>query len=115
MGITLDGIIYMLEKEIEFDYECGSAYVIKHHVPFVRFIISELKEKQKIDKYLNQCSVYKAYQDNIRKAGSLLNEIEKSENLYDIAVNACETISVMTGDESFAERQKRKIQERRLK
>ncbi|MFR8214646.1 MAG: hypothetical protein ACLU8Q_01835 [Oscillospiraceae bacterium] len=76
-------------------------------------LISKCGEFEK--EYLNWCSVYKAYQDNIRKAGSLLNEIEKSDNLYDIAVNACETISIMTGDESFAERQKRKIQERRLK
>ena len=76
-------------------------------------LISKCSEFEK--EYLNWCSVYKAYQDNIRKAGSLLNEIEKSENLYDIAVNACETISIMTGDESFAESQKRKIHERRLK
>lgn len=61
--------------------------------------------------YHRWCGVHKAYQENIRKAGSLRNDIEKSEDIKEIALKACEVIALMTGDDSFAERQKRKIQE----
>ncbi|MGN0622149.1 MAG: hypothetical protein ACI4I9_09810 [Porcipelethomonas sp.] len=59
--------------------------------------------------YDNWCKVYKARQDNIRKAGTMLNDIEKSDKAEDIAALACEVIGMMTGDASFADRQKRKI------
>lgn len=59
--------------------------------------------------YINWSNVYKAYQDNIRKAGIMLNDIEKSDNVEDIAVLACEVISIMTGDKSFCSRQKKKL------
>lgn len=59
--------------------------------------------------YEQWCSIYKSYQDNIRKAGTLINDIEKSDNAEDIAVLACEVIGIMTGDESFAPRQKKKF------
>ncbi len=55
------------------------------------------------------CSVYGAYQDNIRKAGTMLSDIEKSKDTEDIALKACEVIGIMTGDKSFAKRQERKI------
>lgn len=75
------------------------------------------KEKQQIigkctefaSAYEQWCSVYKSYQDNIQKAGMLMNDIEKSDNAEDIAVLACEVIGIMTGDESFASRQKKKL------
>lgn len=75
------------------------------------------KEKQQIigkctefeSAYKQWCSVYKSYQDNIRKAGTLINDIEKSDNAEDIAVLACEVIGIMTGEKSFAQRQKKKI------
>lgn len=54
-------------------------------------------------------SVYKSYQDNICKAGKLMNDIEKSINAEDIAVLACEVIGIMTGDPSFVSRQKIKL------
>ena len=78
-----------------------------------RMLISECTEYE--NEYVKWCYAYKEYQDNIRKAGSLLNEIEKSENIEEIALKACEVIALMTGDDSFAERQKKKIRERRLK
>lgn len=53
--------------------------------------------------------VYKTYQDNIRKAGTLLSDIEKSDNIADIAIKACRVIGLMTGDESFEKRQESKI------
>ena len=59
--------------------------------------------------YEQWCSVYKSYQDNVRKAGTLINDIEKSDNAEDIAVLACEVIGIMTGDASFTQRQKKKI------
>ena len=62
--------------------------------------------------YNNWCSVYNAYQDNIKKAGILLNDIEKSDNASDIAVMACEVIGIMTGDAGFVPRQKKKIKRR---
>lgn len=59
--------------------------------------------------YEQWCSIYKSYQDNIRKAGTLINDIEKSDNAEDIAVLACEVIGIMTGDASFTQRQKKKL------
>lgn len=59
--------------------------------------------------YEQWCSVYKSYQDNVRKAGTLINDIEKSDNAEDIAVLACEVIGIMTGDASFSPRQKKKL------
>ena len=58
--------------------------------------------------YLNWRKVYKAYQENIRKAGTLMSEIEKSEDIIQIADKACQVIGLMTGDEHFAERQRKK-------
>ena len=65
--------------------------------------------KETISVYEQWCSVYKSYQDNIRKAGTLMNDIEKSDNAEDIAALACEVIGIMTGDASFASRQKKKL------
>lgn len=59
--------------------------------------------------YENWRSVYKAYQNNIKKAGSILNDIEKSDDIDDIAIQACKVIGIMIGDESFAARQKKKL------
>lgn len=70
-------------------------------------IFSDYKET--ISAYEQWRSVYKAYQDNIRKAGTLMNDIEKSNTTEDIALLACEVIGIMTGDESFAPRQKKKL------
>lgn len=75
-------------------------------------IFSDYKET--ISAYEQWRSVYKAYQDNIRKAGTLMNDIEKSNTAEDIALLACEVIGIMTGDESFAPRQKKKIKRRTL-
>ncbi len=55
--------------------------------------------------------VYKAYQENIRKAGTLLSDIEKSHDTAEIALKACECIGLMTGDKEFLIRQKCKFME----
>lgn len=54
-------------------------------------------------------AIYANYQENIKKSGSLLAEVEKAEKVEDIAEKACECISRMTGDKSFFTRQKKKI------
>lgn len=49
------------------------------------------------------------HQQNIRKAGTLLTDIQKTRDVQEIAVRACEAISLMTGDELFSKLQKAKI------
>ena len=59
--------------------------------------------------YDHCCEVYKSYQDNIRFAGTLLSDIEKSQDITEIAHIACEVIGLMTGDREFLKRQLKKI------
>ncbi len=54
-------------------------------------------------------TVYGEYQDNIRKAGTLLSDIEKSRDTREIALKACECIQLMTGESEFLKRQRKKI------
>ena len=61
------------------------------------------------EEYQHWCDVHKAYQDGIRKADVLMSDIEKSSDTAEIAVKACEVVGILTGDENFAVRQKRKI------
>ena len=61
------------------------------------------------EEYQHWCDTHKAYQDSIRKADVLMSEIEKSSNTAEIAVKACESVGILTGDENFVVRQKRKI------
>lgn len=49
------------------------------------------------------------YQDNIRKAGTLIASIERSHDIREIALTACECIGRMVNDMTFLERQRRKI------
>ena len=66
--------------------------------------------EQAVTAYRHWCDTYKAYQNSIRKADVLMSEIEKSGDTAVIALKACEVISLITGDDSFAQRQKRKIE-----
>lgn len=61
------------------------------------------------EEYQHWCDTHKAYQDSIRKADVLMSEIEKSDDTAVIAFKACEIVGILTGDNSFADRQKRKI------
>lgn len=65
--------------------------------------------KEALSAYELWCKLCSDYQDNIRKAGTMLSDIEKSNDVKDIAVLACEVIGIMMGDENFAPRQKKKI------
>lgn len=55
--------------------------------------------------------MYGYYQDNIRKAGMNISAIEKSHDVTEIALLACETLGIMMGENTFYGRQKRKIRE----
>lgn len=76
-------------------------------------------EKRKIiaecERYESEYSAWTAaaayYQQNIRRSGTLLSEIEKSRDIREIAFKACECVGIMTGDKGFLERQKNKFTE----
>lgn len=62
------------------------------------------------EEYQHWCDMHKAYQNSIRKADVLMSEIEKSHDTAEIAVKACEIVGILTGDDSFAQRQNKKIE-----
>ena len=53
--------------------------------------------------------VYAEFQANIKKSELLCTEIEKANDIREIALTACKIIGLLTGDGSFYERQRRKI------
>lgn len=55
-------------------------------------------------------TAYQYYQNNIRRAGLLLSQIEKADNLTEMVLLSAEAIGCMTGDAEFLKRQKRKIE-----
>lgn len=61
--------------------------------------------------YADWRAVYKAYQDAVKKTELLCTEIEKANDIREIALTACRIIGLLTGDGSFYERQRRKIEE----
>lgn len=58
--------------------------------------------------YEEWCSVFAEYQDNIRQTCTIITKIEKSHDVREIAGLACKAISLLTGEASFAQRQKAK-------
>lgn len=56
-------------------------------------------------------SANKEYQENIRKAGTLLSDIEKTQDIREIALKSCECIGIMTDDANFLKRQMKKFVE----
>lgn len=57
------------------------------------------------------CFVHKEYQENIRKAGCLLSDIEKADDIREAAFYAFKCIGLMTGDSGFLKRQMDKFKE----
>ena len=55
--------------------------------------------------------VFAEYQENVKKTELLCTEIEKANDIREIALTACKIIGLLTGDGSFYERQRRKIEE----
>jgi len=70
-------------------------------------IISDCTEYEK--HYNEWCAMYAQYQENIRQCGQILNDIEKSKDVTEIALLACTAISLMTSDRNYIKRQERKI------
>lgn len=54
---------------------------------------------------------YRFYQENIKKAGTLLSDAEKSESPIQTAIIEAEIISCMTSDKEFCKRIRNKFQE----
>lgn len=74
-----------------------------------KMIISKCRDiEQHYDRTLE---AYKVYQENVRKAGQCLSEIEHETDIKELALKACKCISAMTGDESFYKRQLIKFEE----
>ena len=55
--------------------------------------------------------IFAEYQENVKKTELLCTEIEKANDIREIALTACKIIGLLTGDGSFYERQRRKIEE----
>ncbi len=70
-------------------------------------IISECSDYEK--NYNEWCAMYAQFQENIRQCGQILNDIERSQDVTEIALLACTAISLMTSDRSFIKRQERKL------
>lgn len=77
-----------------------------------RKLLSQYNEA--VSAYEGWCAAYAYYQDNIRRSGTLLSDIEKSRDIREIALKACKCIGIMTGDSEFPERQARKFEEENL-
>lgn len=73
-----------------------------------RILETYTRTRSEYERYI---AVYKERQDNICKVGSLLSDIEKSHDVREIALRACECIGLMTGDIEFAKQQAKKIME----
>lgn len=57
----------------------------------------------------NRLEVYRKYQENVRKSELLQSAVNKSHNVAEIAILACQAISLMTNEPTFAKIQEKKI------
>lgn len=64
-----------------------------------------------VDEHLDHIHGRIIINENIRRAGELLSEIEKEQDTKEIACKACRCIGLMIGDKSFVGRQMRKFKE----
>ena len=64
-----------------------------------------------VSEHEKYCEVYKEYQGNILRAGTLISEINKAKSIYGIAVLACTAIGLMQGERTFADRMKHKMED----
>ncbi len=76
------------------------------------------KRKRKLLRRYNEAAaehenfrrVYREYQDNIRRAGGLIAQIHKSQDIREIALLACTVIGLMQGDSAFAKLIEKKLE-----
>ena len=120
---TLEKQAYDMSIDIEGFPPAAYRYFDKLRTLYARFKYDNLSkedaeaEKRKIysdyikalNSYDMWCAMYAQYQENIRNCGQILNDIEKSRDVTEIALLACTAISLMTNDRNFIKRQERKI------
>ncbi len=68
------------------------------------------KYTEDISKHERCVAVYAQFQENIRKASENISRIEKSLDVSEIAMLACETLGLMMSEDTFYDRQKRKLE-----
>lgn len=68
------------------------------------------KYSEDVSEHERCIAVYAQFQESIRKAGENISCIEKSHDVTEIALLACETLGIMMDEGTFYGRQKRKIQ-----
>ncbi|MDE5946397.1 MAG: hypothetical protein K2G63_03680 [Oscillospiraceae bacterium] len=69
------------------------------------------KYQEDISEHENRLMAYKQYQNNIRITEMNLSKIEKSHDIAEIALLACESLGAFMGEGTFYDRQKQKIME----
>lgn len=67
--------------------------------------------QEDISEHEHRLMVYKKYQEHIRIAEMNLSKIEKSHDVTEIALLACESLGAMMGEGTFYNRQRQKIME----
>ena len=89
------------------------------YTDFKKGVISKQEAAEKKTKIVSVCQGYedtynewfsdhKAREECVRAASTLLSDIEKEKDIVKAAYMAFEVIGLMTGDEGFLERQRRK-------
>lgn len=68
------------------------------------------KYTEDISKHERCVAVYAQFQENICKASENISRIEKSHDVSEIAMLACEALGAMMGEDTFYGRQKRKLE-----
>lgn len=63
-----------------------------------------------LSEHENRLEVYRRYQENIKISEMLKTKIQKSHDIYDIAVTAVKAVGLMTHDESFIKTNIEKLQ-----
>ena len=98
-------LLYLSLKSLYADFKKG--YISKADAADTKAqIVAKCEEYTKA--YEDWCSVHKEHQNSIRRASTLLSDIEKEQDIKAAAFIAFEVIGRMTGDANFAKRQKKK-------
>ena len=78
-------------------------------------IDAERQKSALMEKYRKAISpeyeIFRKYQDAVKKAELIMSECEKAQDVVTIAEKACAIVSLLTGEDSFAPRQMRKIRQ----
>lgn len=69
-----------------------------------------IEYRKYLENFTNAVQTYKSYQDNIRISEMLKTEIQKSQDIHDIAVTAVKAVGLMTHDESFIKNNLKKLE-----